>query len=144
MPKKKHVENDGTAIKIEKNRLVVPNDPIIPFIEVTAQVLTSGMHLFVYLMLLYVRHIRTKSVFIGRKFFAGKYAFDEYGEWLPKNTLDAIKKYKVAIKGPLTTPVGGGIRSLNVTLRQELDLYACVRPVRYFDGVPSPVKFQKN
>ena len=73
--------------------------------------------------------------------FAGEYAFNEYGEWLPKNTLDAIKKYKVAIKGPLTTPVGGGIRSLNVTLRQELDLYACVRPsALFFDGVPSPVK----
>lgn len=72
--------------------------------------------------------------------FAGEKAFNTYGEWLPKDTLEAIREYIVAIKGPLTTPIGGGIRSLNVALRQELDLYVCLRPVRYFDGVPSPVK----
>lgn len=72
--------------------------------------------------------------------FAGQKAFDTYGEWLPNDTLEAIREYIVAIKGPLTTPIGGGIRSLNVALRQELDLYTCLRPVRYFDGVPSPVK----
>ena len=70
---------------------------------------------------------------------AGEKALDETGEWLPAATVDAISYYRVAIKGPLTTPVGGGIRSLNVALRQLLDLYACVRPVRYFDGVPSPI-----
>ncbi|MNN10532.1 Isocitrate dehydrogenase [NADP] [compost metagenome] len=72
--------------------------------------------------------------------FAGEKAYNTYGEWLPADTLTAIREYIVAIKGPLTTPIGGGIRSLNVALRQELDLYVCLRPVRYFDGVPSPVK----
>ncbi len=72
--------------------------------------------------------------------FAGEKAFKQFNEWLPADTVDAIRDFRVAIKGPLTTPVGGGIRSLNVTLRQVLDLYACVRPVRYFEGVPSPVK----
>src|SRR4030095_13377217 len=71
---------------------------------------------------------------------AGEKAYTQKNEWLPQDTLDAIQRYRVAIKGPLTTPVGGGIRSLNVTLRQVLDLYACVRPVRYYEGVPSPVK----
>ena len=72
--------------------------------------------------------------------FAGEKAFNQTGEWLPKETLDVINEYLIAIKGPLTTPVGGGIRSLNVALRQELDLYVCLRPVRWFEGVPSPVK----
>ena len=72
--------------------------------------------------------------------FAGEKAFNKYNSWLPNDTLTAIREYIVAIKGPLTTPIGGGIRSLNVALRQELDLYVCFRPVRYFDGVPSPVK----
>src|SRR5207248_1035212 len=72
--------------------------------------------------------------------FAGEKSFEKFGSWLPDDTLAAIQEFRIAIKGPLTTPVGGGIRSLNVTLRQLLDLYACVRPVRYFQGVPSPVK----
>lgn len=72
--------------------------------------------------------------------FAGEKSFNQYNEWLPEDTLTAVREYLIAIKGPLTTPVGGGIRSINVALRQELDLYACVRPVQYFDGVPSPVK----
>src|SRR5690606_1653960 len=80
------------------------------------------------------RAIQWKEVLAGEK------AFRQTGEWLPQETIEALKKYVVAIKGPLTTPVGGGIRSLNVALRQELDLYACVRPVRWFDKVPSPVK----
>src|SRR5205814_2128889 len=75
---------------------------------------------------------------------AGEKAFQQTGNWLPEETLENIRRYRVAIKGPLTTPVGGGIRSLNVTLRQVLDLYACVRPVRYFTGVPSPVKHPEN
>ena len=75
-----------------------------------------------------------------RELLAGKKAFDKTGEWLPQETLEAIRESLVAIKGPLETPVGGGIRSLNVALRQELDLYACVRPVRYFEGVASPLK----
>ena len=87
-----------------------------------------------------------KKAFGGKKQIAwfevpaGEKAKDQHGEWLPNDTLEAVRAYKVAIKGPLTTPVGGGIRSLNVTLRQVLDLYACVRPVRYFKGTPAPVK----
>lgn len=75
-----------------------------------------------------------------KEVLAGQKAFDKTGEWLPQETLDVINEYLIAIKGPLTTPIGGGIRSLNVALRQELDLYTCLRPVRYFTGVPSPVK----
>lgn len=77
---------------------------------------------------------------LWQEILAGEKAFDQTGEWLPEATLEAIHEAKIAIKGPLTTPVGGGIRSINVTLRQKLDLFACVRPVRYFKGVPSPVK----
>ncbi|HHT9108580.1 MAG TPA: isocitrate dehydrogenase (NADP(+)) [Candidatus Wunengus sp. YC63] len=140
MPKEKKIENSGTAIKIEKNRLVVPNDPIIPFIKgdgTGPDIWNASVRVFDAAV---SKAYKNKKRIHWREIFAGGCAFNEYGEWLPQKTLDAIKKYKVAIKGPLTTPVGGGIRSLNVTLRQELDLYACVRPVRYFDGVPSPVK----
>lgn len=140
MPKEKKIENSGTAIKIEKNRLVVPNDPIIPFIKgdgTGSDIWNASVRVFDAAV---SKAYKNKKRIHWREIFAGECAFNEYGEWLPQKTLDAIKKYKVAIKGPLTTPVGGGIRSLNVTLRQELDLYACVRPVRYFDGVPSPVK----
>lgn len=140
MPKKKKIENSGTAIKIEKNRLVVPNNPIIPFIKgdgTGPDIWNASVRVFDAAV---SKAYKNKKRIQWKEIFAGEYAFKEYGEWLPADTLNAIKKYKVAIKGPLTTPVGGGIRSLNVTLRQELDLYACVRPVRYFDGVPSPVK----
>lgn len=75
-----------------------------------------------------------------KEVLAGQKAYDETGEWLPQETLDTIKEYLIAVKGPLTTPIGGGIRSLNVALRQELDLFTCLRPVRWFQGVPSPVK----
>ena len=78
-----------------------------------------------------------------KEVLAGQKAYDETGEWLPQETLDTIKEYLIAVKGPLTTPIGGGIRSLNVALRQELDLFTCLRPVRWFQGVPSPVKRQK-
>jgi len=138
--KKGNTSSVGNAIKIKKNRLIVPNDPIIPFIK------GDGTGPDIWNASVRVFDAAVRKVYKGRKqiywkeIFAGKQAFNEFGEWLPEDTLDAIKKYKVAIKGPLTTPVGGGIRSLNVTLRQELDLYACVRPVRYFEGVPSPVK----
>ena len=140
MSKRKHSENGGTAIKIEKNRLSVPSDPIIPFIKgdgTGPDIWNASVRVFDAAV---SKAYKNKKRICWKEIFAGEYAFNKYGEWLPKDTLDAIKKYKVAIKGPLTTPVGGGIRSLNVTLRQELDLYACVRPVRYFDGVPSPVK----
>lgn len=140
MLKKRNISDNGTAIKIEKNRLVVPDNPVIPFIR------GDGTGPDIWNASVRVFDAAVNKIYKGKKrihwqeIFAGEYAFKEYGEWLPKDTLNAIKKYKVAIKGPLTTPVGGGIRSLNVTLRQELDLYACVRPVRYFDGVPSPMK----
>ncbi|MCF6158642.1 MAG: isocitrate dehydrogenase (NADP(+)) [wastewater metagenome] len=140
MLRKKNSSDNGTAIKIEKNRLVVPDNPVIPFIR------GDGTGPDIWNASVRVFDAAVTKAFKGKKRIcwnevpAGEYAFKEYGEWLPKDTLAAIKKYKVAIKGPLTTPVGGGIRSLNVTLRQKLDLYACVRPVRYFDGVPSPMK----
>ncbi len=136
---KKNV-SDGVAITIEKNRLVVPNNPIIPFIRgdgTGPDIWNASVRVFDAAVSMAYKN---KKRIVWKEIFAGEHAFKECGEWLPKDTLNAIKKYKVAIKGPLTTPVGGGIRSLNVTLRQELDLYACVRPVRYFSGVPSPVK----
>ncbi len=140
MPRKKNISDVGTAIKIEKKRLIVPDDPVIPFIRgdgTGPDIWNASVRVFDAAV---SKVYKNKKRVYWKEIFAGEYAFQEYGEWLPKETLDAIKKYKVAIKGPLTTPVGGGIRSLNVTLRQVLDLYACVRPVRYFDGVPSPVK----
>ena len=140
MPGKKNSSNNGIVIKVEKNRLIVPDNPIIPFIRgdgTGPDIWNASVRVFDAAV---SKSYKNKKHIYWQEIFAGEHAFKEYGEWLPKETLNAIKKYKVAIKGPLTTPVGGGIRSLNVTLRQELDLYACVRPVRYFDGVPSPVK----
>ncbi|MBP7552279.1 MAG: isocitrate dehydrogenase (NADP(+)) [Spirochaetes bacterium] len=127
------IETDGKSIK-------VPNNPIIPFIEGdgTGPDITKAM--------IQVVDAAVKTAYNGEKelywteVFAGEKSFNKTGEWLPEETLDSFKKYKVGIKGPLTTPIGGGIRSLNVTMRQVLDLYACIRPVRYFDGVPSPMK----
>ncbi|HHT9110561.1 MAG TPA: isocitrate dehydrogenase (NADP(+)) [Candidatus Brocadiaceae bacterium] len=136
----KNSSTSGTAITIEKNRLIIPDDPIIPFIKgdgTGPDIWNASVRVFDAAV---SKTYNNKKRVHWLEVFAGETAFKSCGEWLPRNTLDAIKKYKVAIKGPLTTPVGGGIRSLNVTLRQELDLYACVRPVRYFDGVPSPVK----
>jgi len=130
----------GTKITIENGTLHVPNDPVIPFIE------GDGIGPDIWAAAERVLDAAVEKAYGSEKkihwheVLAGQKAFDETGEWLPEATLDAIKEYLVAIKGPLTTPVGGGIRSLNVALRQKLDLYACVRPVRYFDGVPSPVK----
>jgi len=140
LPKTKNSSGHGDVIKIEKNRLVVPNNPVIPFIRgdgTGPDIWNASVRVFDAAV---SKSYKTKKRICWQEIFAGECAFKERGEWLPKDTLNAIKKYKVAIKGPLTTPVGGGIRSLNVTLRQELDLYACVRPVRYFEGVPCPVK----
>ena len=131
----------GSKIKILKSgKLKVPKNPIIPFIEgdgigpdiwaATVKVLDAAVE----------KAYDGKKQIVWKEVLCGQKAFDATGEWLPDETLEAIKEYLVAIKGPLTTPVGGGIRSLNVALRQKLDLYACVRPVRYFKGVPSPVK----
>ena len=131
---------NGSAISIKKGKLKVPNDPVIPFIEgdgigpdiwaASVRVLDAAVE----------KAFKGKRKIIWKEVLAGEKAFNKTGNWLPQETLDVIDQYKVAIKGPLTTPVGGGIRSLNVALRQQLDLYACIRPVRWFKGVPSPVK----
>ncbi len=130
----------GTKVTIAKGKLKVPNDPIIPFIEgdgtgadiwaASVRVLDAAVE----------KAYKGKKKIVWKEVYAGEKAFNKTGNWLPTETLDTIREHLVAIKGPLTTPVGGGIRSLNVALRQELDLYACVRPVQYFKGVPSPVK----
>lgn len=130
----------GAKITIQDGILNVPNHPIIPFIEgdgTGPDIWAASVKVFdaaVEKAYHGTRRIEWKEVLTGQK------AFDLTGEWLPNETLQAIEEYLVAIKGPLTTPVGGGIRSLNVALRQKLDLYACVRPVQWFEGVPSPVK----
>ncbi|MEA2568666.1 MAG: isocitrate dehydrogenase [Acidobacteriota bacterium] len=130
----------GTRIGFESNRLIVPDDPIIPYIE------GDGTGPDIWRATSYVLDGAVAKIYGGKRklhwfeVFAGDKANEKFGEYLPQATLDALQFYRVSIKGPLATPVGGGIRSLNVTLRQVLDLYACVRPVRYFDGVPSPVK----
>src|SRR6476660_1357843 len=130
----------GTAITRKGGRLVVPDDPIIPYIE------GDGTGPDIWRASVRVFDAAVNKAFGGKKKItwfevpAGEKAKEQHGEWLPNDTLEAVRSYRVAIKGPLTTPIGGGIRSVNVTLRQVLDLYACVRPVRYFDGTPSPVK----
>ncbi len=130
---------EGTQIKVVANKLKVPDDPIIPVIE------GDGIGPDIMRATRRVVDSATEKIYGGKKkivwfdIYAGDSAMERYGEVLPKDTLDAIKTYIVALKGPLTTPIGGGFRSLNVTLRQVLDLYACVRPVRYFSGVPAPV-----
>jgi isocitrate dehydrogenase len=130
----------GTALTRKGGRLVVPDNPIIPYIE------GDGTGPDIWRASVRVFDAAVNKAFAGKKkvvWFevpAGEKAKEQHGEWLPNDTLEAVRAYKVAIKGPLTTPVGGGIRSLNVTLRQVLDLYSCVRPVRYFQGMPSPVK----
>jgi isocitrate dehydrogenase len=133
---------DGREITwhADQDRLDVPDRPIIPFIE------GDGTGPDIWRATRRVLDGAVETIYGGSRsiawfeVLAGEKAFNQKGEWLPEDTLEAIRQYRVAIKGPLTTPVGGGIRSLNVALRQILDLYACVRPVRYFAGVPSPVK----
>ncbi len=134
---------EGEAITVNKNfSLNVPNNPIIPFIE------GDGIGVDVTPAMLTVINGAVKKAYHGAKkiswleVYAGEKANKLYGgdEWLPKETLDVLRQYVVSIKGPLTTPVGGGIRSLNVAIRQILDLYICLRPIRYFEGTPSPVK----
>ena len=130
----------GSRIGFEDGKLVVPDDPVIPFLrgdgvgpdiwKATQRVLDAAVS----------RAFSGKRRIVWFEIYAGGAAKEKFGEWLPRESVDAIQHFRVAIKGPLTTPVGGGIRSLNVTLRQVMDLYACVRPVRYFPNVPSPVK----
>lgn len=130
----------GTKITIQDGNLLVPDNPIIPFIE------GDGTGPDIWAASVRVLDAAVEKAYGGSRkiewveVLAGEKAFNQTGEWLPQRTLDLIESHLVAIKGPLTTPVGGGIRSLNVALRQQLDLYACVRPVQYFAGVPSPVK----
>ncbi|WP_100373737.1 NADP-dependent isocitrate dehydrogenase [Bacillus sp. FJAT-45037] len=132
--------SNGEVIQVNNGVLDVPNNPIVPYIE------GDGTGADIWAAASRVLDAAVEKAYNGEKkiewkeILAGEKAFNETGSWLPEETLDAIRKYMIAIKGPLTTPVGGGIRSLNVALRQELDLYVCLRPVRYFDGVPSPVK----
>ena len=130
----------GSPITMENGILVVPNNPIVHYIE------GDGMGVYITPVMIEVVDAAITKAYSGSRAItwsetlAGEKAFNNIGEWLPEATLDAMRTGLVSIKGPLTTPVGGGIRSLNVALRQKLDLFACVRPVRWYDGTPSPVK----
>ena len=130
----------ANKIVFENNKLIVPNHPTIPFIE------GDGIGSDIWNASQMVFDFAVKSAYgdekkiLWKEIYAGEKAYNKKGSWLPEDSLDSIKEHLIAIKGPLTTPVGGGMRSLNVTLRQVLDLYACVRPVTWFKGVPSPVK----
>ena len=134
------VPSNGDKITYENGVLGVPNNPIIPFVQ------GDGTGPDIWRASVRVFDAAIEKAFGGERrvawmeVFAGEKAFTEYKDWLPQETVDAMQEFRVSIKGPLTTPVGGGIRSLNVTLRQVLDLYACIRPVRYFEGVGSPMK----
>jgi len=129
----------GDKIKMSNGKLSVPDMPTIPFIEgdgIGPDIWKASVRVFDAAIL---KAYGGKRKISWKEVLAGQKAFDATGEWMPEATMDAFKEYTIAIKGPLTTPVGGGIRSLNVALRQELDLYVCLRPVRYFEGVPSPM-----
>jgi len=130
----------GEKVSIKNGTLQVPDNPILPFIE------GDGTGPDIWRASVRILDAAVEKAFGGKKkiswfeVYAGQTAFDKFQNWLPDDTVEAFKEYLVGIKGPLTTPVGGGIRSLNVALRQMLDLYVCLRPVMYFTGVPSPVK----
>src|SRR5687767_15283345 len=131
---------NGARITMQGGQLNVPARPILPFIE------GDGTGPDIWRASVRVFDAAVEKCFNGERrvrwmeVFAGEKAFKAYGDWLPQETVDALQDFRVSIKGPLTTPVGKGIRSLNVTLRQVLDLYACIRPVRYFEGVGNPMK----
>src|SRR5437763_2300395 len=131
---------NGTAISRQNGRLAVPDNPIIPFIE------GDGTGPDIWRASVRVFDAAVEKASGGKKkiawmeVYAGEKSFKQFNSWLPDDTVQAFREYYVGIKGPLTTPVGGGIRSLNVALRQMLDLYVCLRPVRWYKGVPSPVK----
>ena len=130
----------GEAIELSNGALDVPDRPIVPFVE------GDGTGADIWRASVQVFDAAVERAYDGQRavawmeVFAGEKSFRQFQDWLPQETVDAMKEFRVSIKGPLTTPVGGGIRSLNVTLRQVLDLYACIRPVRYFEGVGAPVK----
>ena len=136
----KQIPDYAKMISKNDSALEIPDFPIIPFIEgdgIGPDVWGAAVRVFDASI---KKAYSKKRKIIWLEVFAGKKAFDICGEWLPEETISAFKNYLVGIKGPLTTPVGGGIRSLNVAIRKALDLYACVRPVKYYPGVPSPVK----
>jgi len=131
---------NGEKITNQSGKLKVPDFPVIPFIEgdgTGPDIWAASERVFDAAV---EKAYAGKRRIVWKEVLAGEKAFNKTGEWLPEETLDTIREYLVAIKGPLTTPVGGGIRSLNVALRQILDLYVCLRPVKYYKGVPSPVK----
>ncbi len=134
------VPQDGQKITLTDGRLNVPDRPILPFIE------GDGTGRDIWRASRRVLDAAVEKAYRGEKriawaeVYAGEKAFTKFNNWLPDETIAAYREYLVGIKGPLTTPIGGGIRSLNVALRQLLDLYVCLRPVRWFNGVPSPVK----
>jgi len=134
------VPTDGEAIQVSDKKLSIPDRPVIPFIE------GDGTGPDIWRAAQSVFDAAVQRAYGGARrvawyeVFAGEKAFRQFNDWLPQGTLDAIRRFHIAIKGPLTTPIGGGFRSLNVTLRQLLDLYVCMRPVRYYPGVPSPMR----
>jgi len=131
---------NGEKIRLSNGSLDIPNNPIIPFIEgdgIGPDIWKASQMVFDAAV---AKAYKGERSILWKEVLAGEKAYNNTGEWLPDETLDTIREYLIAIKGPLTTPVGGGMRSLNVALRQILDLYACVRPVKWFEGVPSPVK----
>jgi isocitrate dehydrogenase len=134
------VPSDGKTISYAGGKYEVPDNPVVPFIE------GDGTGRDIWKASLRVFDAAVEKAYKGKRrvawyeVFAGEKAKAKFDNWLPDDTVGAIREFRVAIKGPLTTPVGGGIRSLNVALRQILDLYCCVRPVKYYKGVPSPVK----
>ena len=134
----------GETISVKDGRLTVPDHPILPFIEgdgTGPDIWRASVRVFDAAV---QKAYGASRKIVWMEVLAGQKAFDQTGSWLPDETLDAFRKHFVGIKGPLTTPVGGGIRSLNVALRQILDLYVCLRPVRWFTGVPSPVKHPES
>ena len=134
------VPRNGESVTFDNGKLSVPSKPIIPFVE------GDGTGPDIWRASVRVFDAAVEKAYGGERkiewmeVYAGEKAFKQFNDWLPQETVDAMQEFRVSIKGPLTTPVGGGIRSLNVTLRQVLDLYACIRPVRYFEGVGAPVK----
>jgi len=136
--------NGGSKIELKNGQLNVPNNPTIPFIQ------GDGIGPDIWRSSVRVLDAAVEKAYKGNRkinwleVYAGQKAFDKFGNWLPEETIQSCKEYLVSIKGPLTTPIGGGIRSLNVALRQALDLYVCLRPVKWFQGVPSPVRSPEN
>ena len=136
--------SEGAVISIKNGNLIVPEEPLVHYIE------GDGIGIDITPVMINVVDAAVEMAYSDKRkiqwneVFAGQKAFDKTGEWLPEETLEAMRTGLVSIKGPLTTPVGGGIRSLNVALRQKLDLFACVRPVRWYEGTPSPVRNPEN